>query len=1009
MKGIIHGVLAGVLTLQAGLAEDVTPFELGCEMRQWTIDDGLPSNQVRALAQTPDGYLWVGCSNGLARFDGTNFARLSLPDSKSPDINVADFWVDEAGDLWVLDAGGRLLKRDAKGLSVVADGRGIPATGTVSLFKAGGRVMWISHTVRELTLWQYSEQRTERVSGPIPAPVMYPGPAIMTDDGVVWAPLFFETEGWLSVRGGRLERLPVSPTLGRVFHFFRGFDGRERMFCEKGLAEYAGGEWRVDEPLDMSIDLSVNIDQAVQDHFGRLWIGTQRGGLWVMKPGEAARRVRCFSEHSSRAMSRVMLANDGSVYVGGRGSLLRFQPSPVLQWPADENIRYSDVATSSEASDGTMWFAGHDGVFCLPKGGDVRQVTDPAPGKILNQIEGADNGEVWLSGFSSDLWRGNERGWEKVAGKRGKTLSGTGFIRGLVDTRDGTLWISGRLSLKRLHAGQFEGVKPAGADPKAKVEIIAHGTTRGEVLAGLSDGSVVRWRQEGWETLVEGGGRAVDRLVCAPDGTVWYARNERSLGCWREGRWGDLSQDLLATSKGFSISADAFGGLWLAIEETGVWRLDAEEVAAHCFGEKSGALSILKLGSFPHLISRGVSDRNTALYRATDGRIWAAGSRGVSAIDPAAFIGELERSVSPPVKIERLRAGSRVAWERDSFITGPVTIQPEEDRFELDFAVLRSGALASPSLRCRLDGYEKDFRPIDAAGEIAYSGVSPGRYTFELESLDANMKPAHHDQLELVVLAHWWERREVQSTAVVVALALLVFAIGRKIRNLREAGERRAEIARRILEAEERERKRVASELHDGLGQNLLVMKNLASLAGRSLPAGNAAVAQFQEIADSAGQALAEVRSISRALRPPELDRLGLTKAVRAMANRVAESTEIHIECELSNSMYDLTPERKIAVFRILQEALNNALRHSSGDRVTITLQSDAQTLTAGVTDNGHGFPSTNVAAPGIGLQSMRERAALMGGRLEITSRPGGGTRVQLTVPLGNVPPTTHS
>ncbi|MEZ5385245.1 MAG: histidine kinase [Prosthecobacter sp.] len=1009
MKRILC-MLAGALSLHAWSADEVTPFELGCEMRQWTIDDGLPSNVVRELAQTPDGYIWVGCPNGLARFDGTKFTRLSVPDSKSPEVHVADFWVDEAGNLWVYDSRGRLLKRNGEGLRVVAEGKGIPATPFVSLFTAGEKVMWISLSDSELTLWQYSQQQAERLSGPIPAPVMYPGPAVVTGDGAVWAALFFDSEGWLSARDGRLERLPVSSTLGRVFHVFRGLGGHARMFSEKGLAEYAGGEWRVNEPMELSIDLSVNIDHAVQDHFGRLWIGTQRGGLWVKKPGEDARHVRCYPERSSRAMSNVMLAKDGSIYAAGRGGLFRFQPSPVLKWPANEDVRYSDIATISESGDGTMWFAGPDGVLCLPKGGGVRQVADPAVGKILNQVEGAENGGVWLSDFSSNLWHGNEGGWQRTIGVRGKALSGTGFIGGLVDTGEGTLWISGRNGLQRFHKGRFESVQLDGADPKAKVEIIAHGSTRGELLAGLSDGSVMRWQKDAWETLVESGsGGAVDRLACAPDGTLWYARDGRWLGCWREGRWGDLPPGLMKAPDGFSIAADDIGGLWLAIEEAGVWRLDAAEVAAHCFGEGDGPLSIFRLDEFPDLISRGVSGRNTAIYRSTDGRIWVAGVRGVSAIDPVAFTEELERSVSPPVKIETLQAGSRIAWEKDRSTGGAVTIQPMEDRFELHFAVLRSGALASPTLRCRLAGYEQDFHATGSTREIAYSGVRPGRYTFQLESLDSKGAPAHHDELELVVLAHWWEQRVVQMAALALVVALLAYAVGRKIKNLRQAGERRAEVARRILEAEERERKRVASELHDGLGQNLLVMKNLASLAGRSLPAENAAVAQFKEIADAAGQALAEVRSISRALRPPELDRLGLTKAVRAMANRVAESTDAHVECDLPEVKYDLTPEHKIGVFRILQEALNNALRHSGADRVTITLHGESQSLTATVEDNGHGFPSTDVAVPGIGLQSMRERASLMGGRLEIVSQQGEGTRVQLTVPLGGAQGTTHS
>lgn len=1008
MKAVLC-VLTGVLALQAALAEDVTPFELGCEMQQWTIDDGMPSTQVRRLAQTPDGYLWVGCSGGLARFNGSQFTRLSAAGKDSPEIHAADFWVDEEGVLWVLDARGRLLKRDSQGLQVVAGQSEVRVSDSASLFKVSDHVTWLGHREGSLTLWQYAGGHVERLAGPLSAPSAYPGTALVTQDGMVWAASFFEQFGWLSVKDGRMDILPVSEKLGRGYHFFRGQDGRPQLLCDKGLGEYVKGEWRLARPFETLIDRSFNINEVVEDRSGRLWIGTQRGGLWVMKPGEAAKRVRCLPERSTRDMSTVLLAADGSVYAAGRGGLFRFRPSSILKWPTGEDIRHSEIASISETSNGTLWFAGHDGVFCLPQSGSVRQVADPEAGKILNQVEGAGNDDVWLSGFSADLWRGNDQNWQKMPTVAVKARRSAGFIRSLADTGDGNLWISTRTGLLRFHEGRYEQVRPQGMDLKSKVEIIAHGQTHDELLAGLSNGCVMRWRKGAWETLVNARAGAVNRLTCAPDGTVWYARNKRGLGCWREGRQGDLPETSLTTPDDFTLAADDAGGLWLAIENTGVWRLDAEAVAARCLGDADGPVPVTRLNSMPDLISRSVSDRNAALYRARDGRIWVAGLRGVSVIDPAVFKQETEQFVPAPVKIETVQAGSRVAWERDHAAVGPVIVQAAEERFELHFAVLGSSLLGVPSLRCRLEGYESDFQPVDADREISYSGVPPGKYTFRLQSLNSGGTPVHQDHLELVVLAHWWERRDVQTGGAVLLAVLLIFAVGRKIRGLRLAGERRAEVARRILEAEERERKRVASELHDGLGQQLLVMKNLATLAGRSLPAADATGAQFKEIADSAGHALAEVRSISRALRPPELDRLGLTKAIRAMANRVADSSHLQVECHLPDTEHALTPEQKIAVFRILQEALNNALRHSGADRVSITLRSDDHNLTVMVEDNGRGFSSETIETPGIGLQSMRERAALMRGRLEISSQPGAGTRVQLLLPLAGAKATTHS
>jgi two-component system, NarL family, sensor histidine kinase UhpB len=207
----------------------------------------------------------------------------------------------------------------------------------------------------------------------------------------------------------------------------------------------------------------------------------------------------------------------------------------------------------------------------------------------------------------------------------------------------------------------------------------------------------------------------------------------------------------------------------------------------------------------------------------------------------------------------------------------------------------------------------------------------------------------------------------------------------------------RREAARTALAAQEAERLRVARELHDEIGQTLTAITLQAERAAEGDPA--SAPAEFARVADAVRDSLDEVRRIARELRPEALDDLGLVNSLIALCTRVDAQGGPVVRRELQTELPPLSDEVELVIYRIAQESITNALRHSDAGSVMVSLQADAETLTLHVADDGRGMPS-DLPDGTAGIAGMRERALLVGGRLSIKSWPGDGTEVELMIPL---------
>ena len=209
--------------------------------------------------------------------------------------------------------------------------------------------------------------------------------------------------------------------------------------------------------------------------------------------------------------------------------------------------------------------------------------------------------------------------------------------------------------------------------------------------------------------------------------------------------------------------------------------------------------------------------------------------------------------------------------------------------------------------------------------------------------------------------------------------------------------------SQQLIASQETERKRIAAELHDSLGQGLAIIKNRAMLSLSTPSDHERAIAQLREISDASGEIIEEMKEIAHNLRPYQLDRLGLTRAIESMIRNVAEGRDLRFTIDIDPIDGLFPSEVEINIFRVIQEGVSNVIKHASATESTVSIKKAAQQLRITIADNGVGFMpkgGDSAVRQGFGLIGMEERAHLIGGSYGLNSTLGAGTIVTLTITL---------
>ncbi|HET9712398.1 MAG TPA: ABC transporter substrate binding protein, partial [Pyrinomonadaceae bacterium] len=302
-----------------------------------------------------------------------------------------------------------------------------------------------------------------------------------------------------------------------------------------------------------------------------------------------------------------------------------------------------------------------------------------------------------------------------------------------------------------------------------------------------------------------------------------------------------------------------------------------------------------------------------------------------------------------------------------------------------------------------------------AAGEMVGQHVSiliPPELDQELPMILERVRRGENvDQLETVRVTKDGRRIDVSLTISAIkderGIITGASAVARDITDHKRDQQKLHHLAGRLLMLQDEEQQRVAAELHDGLGQNLAIIRNRAVIGLRDQTSQEQAREQLEEIAATATASIVEVREIAHNLRPYELDRLGLVAAIESMIERVSDSTAIKLSASLDRIEGLLSPEAETSVYRIVQEGLNNVIKHSKATTARIEIKKNGNQLAIAVQDNGAGIPSSisernGNKVRGFGLAGIAERVRVLGGSLAVDSRPSHGTAINIRLELTN-------
>lgn len=974
--------------------QTLTPHKVLGRYQQyvWQDQHGLPQNGVLAITRTRDGYLWLGTFEGAARFDGVRFTIFdpnNTPEFKSGQILA--LVEDRAGNLWLGTNGGGLVRHtnDAFRLYTTADGLS-------------------SNFVNALA---------EDADGNV---------CVGTNGGLN------------RFRDGRFEVFTTKDGLpdDRVLAVAADSQGGLWIGTERGLAFFKDGRFTVYTIKDGLPMNSVNA--LCLDHNGVLWVGTLGGGLSRFENG---RFVESGLGAAQKRVKVIYEDRDFNLWVGAyEGGLALLHDGKFSYYSMADGLSSDSVHSIYQDAEGDIWIGTLDGGVCQLRAGrfGVYTTQDGLPHDFAMAVYETRDNSLWV-GTSGGLARFKDNSWTAYTTKDGLPENGGTSI---TEDAAGNLWVNARGKLCRFRNNRFT-VQPIEngqafnnrisvllGDRAGNLWIATRGsglnvyrdgrfklyTTRdgladddifslyedreGGIWIGTLTGGISRFKDGRFKTWTTKDGLASNIVLSFYEdlqGSLWIGTSDGGLSRFRDGKFSNITvKDGLYDNLVFQILSDTpddSGYLWMSCNK-GIYRASLQELNDFAEG-RIKAVNSYNYGVADGMLSRECNGAMPAGWKTHDGRLWFPTVKGGVVINPQ----------------QRDMRQSLVAIEQALVDRAPVPlkeslqIKPGQENLEIEYTALSWSRPRQVRFRYQLEGLDHNWIDAGTRRTAYYSYLPPGEYTFKViadngegvwnmqgQSLRVRVLPPYYRT--------WWF-----SALVALSIAGLVWAAWKyRVAQLERVQIAQQTFSRQLIESQEQERKRIAAELHDSLGQTLLVIKNRAFLGTSVTRNGGtesahleAATEQLEEISGSAAEAINQVREIAYHLRPSQLERLGLTAALEEMIEQVGASSGIVFDDDIAQLDGVFSKESEINFYRIAQESLNNVVKHSGASVVRFIVRHNGHGVEMMIQDNGKGFEPHAAASSrkrGFGLTGIAERARILGGKHTIESIKGHGTTV---------------
>lgn len=1002
-------VIASSLVLLPAPARGALATEYA--VRSWHVADGLPDGSVTALAQTPDGYLWVGTRKGLVRFDGSRFSKAGTDGEHGlVDLRIRSLLAARDGSLWILSERGVVMQvRHGKYEPRYLPG---PMAQSVSTARQAGRAAQ-ENPPGDLVAWNDANLFAEDKVGHV---------WTIADNSTL---LCFDSHG---------QRLPVvtnSLPGGTYRGISSGATGEVWLAKGESLCRFTEASWQVfpmpedvlgEVPLmcsDSADGISIvntggggertilqfttlgrgaslkvsarnQISAFLRDRANRIWLSDWWGGVRARRPG-AANDWELVGQKSPLAKCVVTCLREdahGAIWVGTVGEgLHQLTPQQVtMQRPPSESLDAAVTAVSA-ARDGSLWLGtAGSGITRWMPDGMVRYGTND--GLFVNNVDAIAEdklGRVWVTtGGAISVFDG--RRFHAVP-----ELSGA---LAMVSDREGDFWLGGASRVVHLHGGTNATAYFAADRRSLDIRNLAFDQS-GRLWIAVFNSGLWQLRDA---TLVPvnneiGFARTDARsLLCDRDGIIWIGTLNGGLFRWDGKRLKHfLMLDGFPDDSIIGMAEDEAGTLWMA-SANGVFGCSRASLAAHERG-KSPTLSCWQLNEGDGLANRGCSGGGqSVITRDTNGMFWVANMLGAAGFNPTDIT---RKRWATNIVVEAVLADG---VELES-VDGEFRVSTSARRFEFRFT---TPELQSPRLlhfRHRLEGVDRDWVDAGMERSASYSRLAGGQYRFRVMVRGGDGEWHEGEEVaKLRVVPHYWELRWVQA----LALVLFIGAIGGGIAwNERRKLQLRLERLE-MQHAVEKERTRIARDIHDQLGASLTQIALMSEAVPGDAPAREHADNQLARVAAKARSVVQMLNGIVWAVNPKNDNLPKLLDHLCSMSEELCETAGVRCWHEVPTSppSTPLQPEVRHNISLSVREAVNNGLKHSGASAIWVRAAIENALLRVEVEDDGRGFDFEPARARGNGLNNIRARIEQLGGRADFLSRPGAGTKVRIETPL---------
>jgi ligand-binding sensor domain-containing protein/signal transduction histidine kinase len=918
----------------------------------WTSKEGLPGNVVISVIQTRDGYLWLGTLNGLVRFDGNHFTVFN--EYNTPGLNsdrIVYLFEDSHTNLWI--------GTDTAGLVLVKDGN----VKSFDIGRAGheGRIVYAYEDLTGCVWFYTADGRTSRFQDV----KMNTDPSLISRELVLRA-----AKVLIPGQSGSNWRMQM----GRV----QKWRNNQR---ERDLGVYP---WRV----------NTIVTSACEDSDGNLIVGTLGEGVFWLGADGNWRHISTEQGLSSAFVLSLCMDREGSLWVGTDGEGLdrikrkTFSTSSEHHSWVVQSISGDEAGglwTAFNAHGVTFWFTNSAQDFGVGQGSNAwtvlvdrkQQIWVGTRGEGLfqfqtNHFQAAPGAEILgqqifalFEDRAGQLWVGTQNGLARWNGQDWKIYTthdglSENIVRAIAEDAEGNLWIGTESQgLNLFKAGKFNSIQAAGN--------------------GLP-------------------GNDISCLYLDQDGVLWVGTSGHGLARFYQGKWARYSTDngLASNSIDYIIEDDA-GCLWIG-SNAGLMRIQKKSLNDFA----NGTVDFLSCRTYVEtdgLPTRECSaGSQPAACRTHDGRLWFPTTKGLVSVNPA----DLKPNRQPPlVMIESVRVGGQEqktnrfspAWSRS------VTIPPGHEQLEIHYTALNFPAPREVQFKYRLEGHETAWTEAGDTRVAYYNKVPPGNYRFHIiaRNEDGVWNEAG-DALEVTVQPQFWQTWWFR-TAVILGLVGTVIAVVRYLstQKLRRQLQQQASL--------EKERSRIARDLHDQLGANLTQVGLLGEMAEADKNSPAEIESHAQQISQTARETTRSLDEIVWAVNPSNDTLEGLVNYACKYAQEYLALAGLRYRADVPAQLPAITipPEVRHNIFLTFKEAVNNVVKHAQASEVRVRLQLQPGNFALSIEDNGRGLGGrdANAAPARNGLRNMRKRMKDIHGEFSISPGTGGGTIVCLTIPFG--------